>query len=174
MMKNTKIKGFTLVECLIALAILGIGSLVMAQIYADVSKRNLSNHNVNTSLSYQMKVVEEATGADAISMYFGGLDGSGQPKPDPNSADSNTDKKPPHKQNIPATDLSKPNVTIVGSYDSHTYSYPVDIYVLLSRDANDEPSKVKSGTTWNENPNYEGYDEKDYALRYKYIVGHNN
>ena len=120
MMKNTKIKGFTLVECLIALAILGIGSLVMAQIYADVSKRNLSNHNVNTSLSYQMKVVEEATGADAISMYFGGLDGSGQPKPDPNSADSNTDKKPPHKQNIPATDLSKPNVTIVGSYDSHT------------------------------------------------------
>ena len=38
MMKNTKIKGFTLAECLIALAILGIGSLVMAQIYADVSK----------------------------------------------------------------------------------------------------------------------------------------
>ena len=173
-MKNSKIKGFTLIECLIALAILGIGSLVMAQIYADVSKRNLSNHHIHTRLSDQLKVVEEATGADAISMYFGGLDGSGQPKPDPNSADSNTDKKPPHKQGISATDLSKPNVQIVGSYGSHTYSYPVDIYVLLSRDANDEPSKVKSGTTWNDNANYKGDDEKNYALRYKYIVGHNN
>lgn len=173
-MNTKKIKGFTLVECLVALAILGIGSLVMAQIYADVSKRNLSNHNVNTSLSYQMKVVEEATGADSIPMYFGGTDASGQPKSDPNSADSNVDKKPPHKQGIASTDLSKPSVKIVGSYGSHTYSYPVDIYVLLSRDANDQPSKVKSGTTWSDNPSYDGYDEKDYALRYKYIVGHNN
>ena len=166
MMKNSKIKGFTLIECLIALAILGIGSLVMAQIYADVSKRNLSNHNINTSLSYQMKVVEEATGADSIGMYFGGLDPStGLPKPDPNSADSDTNKKPPHKQGIGAADLSKPNVQITGSYGSHTYSYPVDIYVLLSRDANDKPSTASD---------YKGDDEKNYALRYKYIVGHTN
>lgn len=165
MMKNKKIKGFTLVECLVALAILGIGSLIMAQIYADVSKRNLSNHYVNTSLSYQMKVVEEATGADSISMYFGGTDASGLPIPDTNAADSNVDKKPPHKQGISATDLSKPNVTIVGSYGSHTYSYPVDIYVLLSRDTGNRPS---------DDPNYNGADEKDYALRYKYIVGHTN
>ncbi|MGN1137314.1 MAG: type II secretion system protein J [Oscillospiraceae bacterium] len=159
-MNNKKIKGFTLVECLIALAILGIGSLIMAQIYANVSRINLSNHNVNTSLSYQMKVVEEATGADSISMYFGGGTTS---TPDPNAADSSTTKYPPHKQGI--SDLTKPNIKIVGSYGSHTYSYPVDIYVLLSRDANDKAS---------DDSDYSGADEKDYALRYKYIVGHSN
>lgn len=170
-MKNRKLKGFTLIECLIALAILGIGSLVMAQIYASVNKNNLSNHNINTSLTYQMKVVEEATGSDAIPMYFGGGTTS---TPDANAAESNTDKHPPHKQGIGASDLSKPNVQIVGSYGSHTYSYPVDIYVLLSRDVDDEPSKVNNSGTWTDNPNYDGPTEKNISLRYRYIVGHNN
>lgn len=177
MMKNSKFKGFTLIECLIALAILGIGTLVMAQIYANVSKSNLSNHNINTSLSYQMKKVEDATGSDAIAMYFGGEDSSTHlPIPDANAADSNVDKKPPHKQGISATDLTKPNVKLVSSYGSHTYSFPVDIYVLLTRDGKNNPSKVyNSGTgTWSDNPSYKGPTEKDIALRYRYIVGHNN
>lgn len=163
---SKKIKGFTLIECLIALAILGIGSLVMAQIYAAVSKTNLNNNSINTSLSKQMKLVEEATGADAISMYFGGLDpNTGGPKPDANADESNLNKYPPHKQGISSTDLTKPNVVIKGSYNSHTYSYPVDIYVLLSRDIKD---KASSETDYN------GVEEKNIALRYKYILGHSN
>ena len=31
----------------------------MAQIYANVSRINLNNHTINTSLAYQMKLVEE-------------------------------------------------------------------------------------------------------------------
>ncbi|MGN0587459.1 MAG: type II secretion system protein J, partial [Oscillospiraceae bacterium] len=36
-MFKKSVKGFTLVECLVALAILGIASLIMVQIYANVS-----------------------------------------------------------------------------------------------------------------------------------------
>ena len=41
------IKGFTLIECLIALAILGIASLTMAQIYASVAQRNRNNQIID-------------------------------------------------------------------------------------------------------------------------------
>lgn len=162
-----KIKGFTLIECLVALAILGIASLVMAQIYANVSRINRSNHNINTSLSYQMAVVEQQTKSDAVTMYFGGGTTS---TPDTNAQDTNTDKKPPHKQGISSTDLTKPNISIQSSYKDSSgkknyYSFPVDIYVLLSRDANNKPS---------DDANYKGDTENNYNLRYKYILGHNN
>lgn len=161
-MKIKKFRGFTLVECIVALAILGVGALIMAQIYANVSRINMSNHNVNTSLSYQMRLVEEATGADSITMYFGGGTTS---TPDANAADSSTTKYPPHKQGIASTDLTKPYMKVVGSYNSYVYSYPTDIYVLLSRDANDKAS---------DDSDYIGAAEKNHALRYKYIVGHSN
>lgn len=164
-----KIKGFTLIECLVALAILGIASLVMAQIYANVSRINRSNHNINTSLSYQMAVVEQQTKSDAVTMYFGGGTTS---SPDSNAADtaSNTTKYPPHKQGISSTDLTKPNISIQSSYEDGTgkknyYSFPVDIYVLLSRDANNKAS---------DDTDYKGDTEDNYNLRYKYILGHNN
>ena len=173
-----KIKGFTLIECLVALAIIGIASLVMAEIYANVSRINRSNHNVNTSLSYQMAVVEKQTKTDAVPMYYGGGTTS---TPDINAKDTNTDKKPPHKQGITASDLTKPNIVIKSSYKDksgkkYTYSFPVDIYVLLSRDADNDPS-MKYNTTsnkWVDNPDFNGDDEKNYNLRYKYILGHNN
>lgn len=161
-MKTKKFRGFTLVECLVALAVLGIGALVMAQIYSNVSRINMSNHNINTSLAYQMKIVEEATGADSVTMYFGG---GATSTPDANAADSSTTKYPPHKQGIASTDLTKPYVKITGSYNSNVYSYPTDIYVLLSRDVNDKASDDSA---------YVGDAEGNYALRYKYIVGHSN
>lgn len=162
-----KIKGFTLIECLVALAILGIASLVMAQIYANVSRINRSNHNVNTSLSYQMAIVEKQTKTDAVPMYFGG---GATSVPDPNSKDSDVNKKPPHMQGIASTDMTHPNITIKSSYKDSTgknyyYSYPVDIYVLLSRDANNKASN---------DADYKGDTEDNYNLRYKYILGHNN
>lgn len=175
-------RGFTLIECLIALAILGIASLVMAQIYADVSRTNMNNHNVNTSLSYQMKVVEKATGTDSIPVYYGST--SSTSVPDSHSASEGGDCNPPSK----ATGVSvQKNYIEIKKYDStgklsdEMYSYPIDVYVLLSRDKNDEPSKKYDSTQnkWVDNPAYQdrekgGFDEKDASLRYKYIVGHKN
>ncbi|MBQ8827009.1 MAG: prepilin-type N-terminal cleavage/methylation domain-containing protein [Oscillospiraceae bacterium] len=144
-MKKMRFKGFTLVECLIALAILGIASLIMAQIYANVSRMNRSNHNINTSLSYQMKYVEKSIEADSIIIY---PDGGTTSTPD-------TSTEPPHK-------LGKlTNVKITSSYGSkYSYSYPVDIRVLLSRDAKNNVVADK--------------EENQYDLRYKYLVGHQN
>lgn len=55
-----KVKGFTLVECLVSLALLGIASLIMAQIYANVSRINRENNYYNQSLANQVKYSEKA------------------------------------------------------------------------------------------------------------------
>lgn len=143
--KKKHIKGFTLIECLVALAILGIASLVMAEIYASVSRMNLSNHNINTSLSYQMKFVEQKTESEAVIIY---PDGGTTSTPD-------TSTVPPHKAN------TLKNITIKSDYGSkNQYSYPVDIRALLSRDSSGNQVSDK--------------EENQYELRYKYLVGHAN
>ena len=150
-MKSNKIKGFTLIECLVALAILGIASLIMAQIYASVSKINQNNHMINSSLAYQVKYIEKYTDDPTETVVLYALDdGSGNSKPD-----SDTDA--PH---VDAT--KKLNyVKFVSSYTgTNTYSYTVDIFVMLSRKADGTTVSVA--------------DEDNYNLRYKYLQGHTN
>lgn len=168
-------KGFTLVECLIALAILGIASLVMAQIYANVSRINMSNHQVNTSLSYQMKLAEDATGTDSVSIYYGDTANV----PDSHSDSQGGDCKIPSQSGTltQSNYIKISKIEVDGSGNESTtdyYEFPVDIYVLLSRDQSDQPSKVNNAGTWVDNPNYKGSEEKEISLRYKYIVGHSN
>lgn len=159
-----KIKGFTLVECLIALAILGIGTLVMAQIYANVNKINRDNHLINTSLANQMKYVEtykkESTNAgvtvkEVIEDYAVTTAG-GASAPD-------SSKDAPHKNNKYKylkieSDSSRGGTGMI-------YSYTVDTFVLLSRDYQDK----NSGQT-----GYKGETEDQYNLRYRYMQGHAN
>ena len=156
-MKKT-FKGFTLIECIVALAILGIASLTMAQIYAGVASKNRENHIVNTSLSNQMAYVERYTDSETVGIYFN----NSLTTPDSETDASSTTKYPPHKN---ATVSNMPQVKIVSSYGSYEYSYSVDLYVLRSRDANDKDSS-DSG--------YMGQSEDDYNLRYKYVLGHQN
>lgn len=165
-----KFNGFTLVECIVALAILGIGSLIMAQIYANVCRINLNNHRVNTSLAYQMKLVEEQTNADRVEIYYNDSNTA-----DPNSKDSDTAKKPPHEQGNDRC------VSIVSNYTNNEFSYPVDIFVLLSRSEVTVEETDASGLTTiktksvaSSDSDYNGPDEGDYNLRYKYIMGHSN
>lgn len=159
-------KGFTLIECLIALAILGIASLTMAQIYAGVAKRNRNNHLVNTSLSNQMSYVERYTDSEAVSLYYGG---GATSSPDSNAVSQGGSGEPPHKHGSTNTDYVKIiRTTPVDpsdpdnkkfTHDSNaTYSFPADVYVLYSRDQNNNHSA----------------NEKDLDLRYKYLTGHSN
>ena len=161
-----KIKGFTLIECIVALAILGVASLTLAQIYARVAATNTTSHIVNTSLANQVAYVEQYTGSEAVPIYFGSTTNT----PDPEAADSSTTKKPPHKtskttQNNYIT-ITRIDVDGSGSaVDGDAYSFPTDIYVLKSRDSNDKNSSDAA---------YSGQSEDKYNLRYKYLVGHNN
>lgn len=142
-----KAKGFTLIECIVAMAILAIASLVMAEIYANISMINKNNQIENTSLAKQMKYVEQKAGAETITIYFA----------DSNTADTNTE--PPH-----VSDRSR-YLTIESDYSGFEYSYSTDVYALLSRDANDYNSS---------NASYKGETEDNYNLRYKYFLGHTN
>ncbi|MBQ8787731.1 MAG: prepilin-type N-terminal cleavage/methylation domain-containing protein [Oscillospiraceae bacterium] len=181
-----KVKGFTLIECIVALAVLGIASLTMAQIYANVSLRNRNNHLVNASLSDQMEYVEKYTDTEAVPIYFGSLATN---KSTPDADAKSADRKPPHKTN----EASNNNYIVIkrcepdpagGGKVKHaanqTYSFPVDIYVLYSRDQDGDAPKICTENpttkekTWADNPNYDGEAESNYNLRYKYIVGHKN
>lgn len=64
MRKNKKmhaLKGFTLIEVLVAMAILGICSLVFVGMYASVCSHLKSNNQINDRMSEQQKYVETKT-----------------------------------------------------------------------------------------------------------------
>ena len=197
-----RFKGFTLVECLVALAVLGMASLTMAQIYSNVARRNKTNNLVNTSLSNQMAYVEKYSKEtlDTVPIYFGGS----------TAADANyssADRKPPHishpsSEDRYPSDSLYPSIKIESTYEikdkptggtaKNSYSYPADIYVLKSRNSKDESldktkAEMQSAASGQVGPDSEyvyydvvdsgntgGYGEADYNLRYKYILGHNN
>lgn len=147
-MKHKSFKGFTLVECIVALALFAIAALTMAQIYAQVGLMNKKNHSNNTSLAYQMKIVENTTGADAISLPF-------------NPSAHGASNQPPHH-----TPTTKDFISIQRKDGTGTviaeYSYGVDTFVLLTRhfDNTTNTDKAVNAT-----------DEADDNLRYKYFIG---
>ncbi|MGN1416598.1 MAG: type II secretion system protein [Oscillospiraceae bacterium] len=57
-MKSRKLKGFTLIECIVAMALIGITSLLMVQVYGTIAKMNQDNNRINNSLEKQMEIVE--------------------------------------------------------------------------------------------------------------------
>lgn len=168
-MKKT-FKGFTLVECLVAMAILAIAGTLMAQIYATVAARNNFNHFTNSSLSNQMKYIEQYTNSKTLPVYFG--DAANYK----GSTAAGAHKYPPHhSSNAKKTEGRYVQVTkLDGSsnkVNDSTYSFPADIYVMYSRDTRDVGSnnKDKDDNTATYSPLY---PEQDYNFRYKYILGH--
>lgn len=168
-----KFKGFTLVECLVALAILAIASLTMAQIYAAVSQRNKENHFMNTSLSNQMAFIESYTKSVTVGIYYDSKD----PALVANAKDSAI-PTPPHKQGIAASTYTKPYVQVDSSYKNETgaassYSYSADVFIMYSRDTHNVGSnnKDKDGNTATYSP---VFSEENNNLRYKYVLGHDN
>lgn len=171
-----RFKGFTLVECLVALAVLGMASLTMAQIYSNVARKNKTNNLINTSLSNQMAYVERYTDSETITVAYGGA--------------ASTD--PPHKTDAGgSTNYVKiQKVLPTDTSEENKYSFPVDVYLLRSRNSKDEAlnkqkSDMISGAAGHVGPDSEyvyydvvdvgntnGYGEADYNLRYKYILGH--
>ena len=169
-----KMRGFTLIECLVALAILGISSLIMAQIYASVCNVNRMNHQNNSSIANQMKYVEKKTNSESVPVYANGdtkvpqLNGE-EKKYGRNPVTSN----PKYKITLKREAL--PNT--FGSR-SAAYSYAVDYYVLQTRDQNDN-AKYKNGSLNSEYNDIfkpvntsESVDDQKMYLNYKYFTGY--
>lgn len=154
-------KGFTLVECLVAMAILAIASTLMASIYANVAARNNFNHFNNTSLSNQMKYIEQYENSETVKItntYSGTTPPSGT-----NSGTSAYVKVTKCKSD---GTVDPSDATLCPSY-----SFPVDIYIMYSRDTHNVGSSGKDAN--GQSATYSGvYSEKDNNLRYKYILGH--
>lgn len=170
-MKKT-FKGFTLVECLIAMAILAIAGTLMAEIYAVVSQRNNSNQFMNTSLANQMKYIEQYIDAETVPIYYGNTTNT----PDPQAASGSSTKYPPHKNTV-STNYNYVKVTKlksdgVSAENNSTYSFPADIFVMYSRDNNDNDSTDSSYGSIASSQSMSGSSEKSGNLRYKYILGH--
>ncbi|MDE5741425.1 MAG: prepilin-type N-terminal cleavage/methylation domain-containing protein [Oscillospiraceae bacterium] len=176
-MKRT-FKGFTLVECLVAMAILAIASALMASIYASVAKRNNFNHFANTSLSNQMAYIEKYENAATLPIFYGGLDVTKKTIKDPEIAST---RRPPHEH--VSTNSGQSAYVQVQKLDkdgslvpTDTYSFPVDIFVMYSRDTQDDASSKPASTGSNErtvNTDYSQiFSEQNDNLRYKYVLGH--
>lgn len=150
-------KGFTLVECLVAMAILAIASTLMASIYANVAARNNFNHFNNTSLANQMAYIEKYENSETVKItntYSGTTPPSGT-----NSGTSAYVKVTKFKSDGTTLDTAS------------SYSFPVDIYIMYSRDTHNVGSSGKDAN--GQSATYSGvYSEKDNNLRYKYILGH--
>lgn len=65
-MRNKKsLSGFTLIECLVALAILGIASLLLVQAYTQLMKVTSMNSTISNSIANQMADAENPTSAES-------------------------------------------------------------------------------------------------------------
>lgn len=60
------VKAFTLIECLIAMFILGVSSLLLAQGYSQLMKITSRSSNINTSIGQQMAVAEAAGTVNSV------------------------------------------------------------------------------------------------------------
>ncbi|MBD5141290.1 MAG: prepilin-type N-terminal cleavage/methylation domain-containing protein [Ruminococcus sp.] len=145
-------KGFTLVECLVAMAILAIAGTLMAEIYATVSTRNNANNFMNTSLANQMKYIEQYEQTDTVKI-----------------ASTHSGTTPPSGTNSGTTAYVK----VTNPTTNYEYSFPVDIYVMYSRDKDSKGSNDADYGGVASSFSMDGGSEKQGNLRYKYILGHN-
>jgi prepilin-type N-terminal cleavage/methylation domain-containing protein len=141
-----KLSGFTLIECLVALMVLGIAALTLAQVYAAVAKGRRENEYMNYSLAEQMKYVERQSDIEGIAI-------------EPLAGQVSGEKT----ATIPAPATGTYQVKIKGGPvggTSHSYAYGVNMYILYSRDINDEGSDDAA---------YAYPTESTGKLRYKYL-----
>ena len=64
-LKNKHLKGFTLIECIIAMFILGISSLLLVQAYSQLMRVSSMSNEENISISKQMDDAERQNDSDA-------------------------------------------------------------------------------------------------------------
>jgi prepilin-type N-terminal cleavage/methylation domain-containing protein len=160
-----KMKGFTLIECIVAMTIFAVASLTIAQVYITVSNIQKENEYMQYSLANQMKYVEDAVGAEADSKVQ--IDYNGTPGAT-GGADSavNGTRVVLHKVNL-GTDNKFDGLNFNDdSATNQEYYVGVNMYVFKSREGS---------SATNESETYEDSDrayteESSGNLRYKFMT----
>lgn len=172
-----KFKGFTLVECLVAMAILAIACMTLGGIEASVARRNRFNHFANSSLANQMAYVEKYENAETVKINNTITSGTTTPPTGTNSGATAYVQVTKVKHNSTNT------VDLTNLDTNSKCSFPVDIYVMYSRDTNNKSSKdaaygdVAGSMSTNSvdtstNDSKTTNTENSGNLRYKYLLGH--
>lgn len=174
-----KFKGFTLVECLVAMAILAIACVTLGGIEASVARTNNRNHFMNTSLANQMSHIEQYEDLASVAIYYGG---GNKPVKDSHVTG---DKKPPHTRDTGGSGNKGTSAYVQiqrldasgNAIGTDKYSFPVDVHIMYSRDTQDDVSTTVTNTgggrSVSSNTSYgDMFSEADNNLRYKYILGH--
>lgn len=157
-MKKT-MKGFTLIECIIAMAIMGIASMLMVQVYGTVALMNRDNRKMNVSLEVQMEYAEnqlaEEGGDVKIGRYANYTPVTSEPtSPTAPPKDTNGGTKSGTLTDGIKFDMK--DATKKAKFDNPDKSSEIDLYVIGTNNGSSE------------NPNYDSN-----TVRYKFILPRN-
>jgi prepilin-type N-terminal cleavage/methylation domain-containing protein len=152
-----KLSGFTLIECLVALMVLGMLSVSLAGLYAAVASARKENEYMNYSLAEQMKYVEKKTDTEGVVVQpslgqVAGEKSATIPAPATGTYQVAIAGGP--------VDSTVTSVAASGYIKSNEYAFGVNMYILYSRDILDRGSDDAA---------YSYYDESSGKLRYKYL-----
>jgi prepilin-type N-terminal cleavage/methylation domain-containing protein len=163
--KHKKLSGFTLIECLVALAILGIGTLTLAQIYTAVAIQSRENEFMNISLAEQMRYVEERSTNNVDSIAIVGNTPATAAELSSHSLDTSA-----YHVVMDGGPRRSTDDALANGYSGYSYKYGITMYVLYSRD-------IKNNSSSEDDFAWDGlYDTAGDAtgsrsnLRYKYLL----
>jgi prepilin-type N-terminal cleavage/methylation domain-containing protein len=160
-----KMKGFTLIECIVAMTVFAIASLTIAQVYVTVSAIQKENEFMQYSLANQMKYVEDAVGSDADSKVQIDYTGAGTS----GNADTMIDGTRVTLYKVDLTDGKFDGLNFNDDVATdQKYYVGVDMYVFKSREGSsvsddsvtyDDSSSTRANT-----------EESNGNLRYKFMM----
>jgi prepilin-type N-terminal cleavage/methylation domain-containing protein len=167
-----KIKGFTLVECIVAMTVFAIAALTMAQVYVTVANIQRENEFMQYSLANQMKYVENQTGTEAVRIGFEDTMPVGAtPSGDPNTS------IPPTAAVVKLykVDFSGGNGVFDGlNYvddvaTEQEYTVGINMFILKSREGSSHDANID--ITYEDATSTRAYtDESNTNLRYKFMT----
>ena len=158
MRKKRSLKAFSLIEVLVAMAILGVCSLLLVSMYASVSMRMRSNNQINDRMSEQQKYVETKTQLSATNNKL--FDVSVDSSLAGNTAYIGADNTQTHKFEIYCI-KNNANPSWVGSDKASSKNFVVNCAVYTLKNVEDGE------------PVAEANDKDDLQVDFKYFVGDN-
>lgn len=115
-----RLKGFTLIECLIAMFILGVSSLLLVQGYSNLMKLTTRTNTINVSLSQQMA---DAEASAALHSSLVGVE-------ETDIISGVTEISDTHSFKVQLKEVSGETSFTAGAYSKPEYSAKIKLYMV--------------------------------------------